>query len=217
MIDVGANIGVISIGLLLEGYIDLALAIEPEPNSFALLRKNVEQNGLSDRMLCLPLAVSEEATTLILELSPDNLGDHRIRDVPASGASEHMQESYRKTIQVPSLPLNRVLRLAEVQRAGLPSPSFIWIDVQGYEGHVFKGAKEVLESGMPTIAEIWPYGILRSGMSLEDFIDTVRALWSDYWIDRRGRWVRYPLTVFARYLDELGSHGYFENVIFTKK
>ncbi len=217
MLDVGANIGVISIGLILADQVDLAVAIEPEPRNFGLLRKNIAQNGLSGRILGLQMAVGDQALTLNLELSPTNPADHRIRKITTSDASEHFQESARPIIQVQSLPLPQVLALPEVRDFGLSSPSLMWIDVQGYEGYVFRGAKSLLEKGLPTVSEVWPYGILRAGMSLEDFADTVGGIWTDYWIDRRDRFTRYPITVFDRYLAELGTEGYFENVIFTRR
>ena len=55
----------------------------------------------------------------------------------------------------------------------------------------------------------------RPGMSLEQFTSVVKGIWSDYWIERRKKFIRYPTSVFDRYLEELGAEGYFENVIFT--
>jgi FkbM family methyltransferase len=215
MLDVGANIGVISIGLILADEVDRAVAIEPEPRNFGLLRTNIEQNGLSERILGLQMAVGDKASTLSMELSPNNRGDHRIREVATPDASERFGEQSRQMIQVKSLPLVDILTLPEVRDFGLFSPSFMWIDVQGYEGYVFKGAGSLLEKGLPTVSEIWPYGILRAGMPLEDFAKTVGSIWTDYWIDRRDRFTRYPITVFDRYLEELGADGHYENVIFT--
>jgi FkbM family methyltransferase len=198
MLDVGANIGVISIGLLLAGEVKLALAIEPEPSNFRLLRRNVEQNGLSQRMLCFPL------------------GDCRIREVPTSDASELERESVRRIIQVECVPLPNILGLPEVRALGACSPSFVWIDVQGYETYVFRGGMSIFEKGLPTVSEIWPYGIRRAGVSLQDYIKTVSSIWTDYWVERRGRFTRYPVSVLDRYLDELGTTGYYENVVFTR-
>jgi len=218
MLDVGANIGPISIGLLLAGEVALGLAIEPAPYNFGLLCKNVEQNRLSERMLCLQMAVGDKVSTLDMELSPGNLGDHRIREVPAPDAYEHLRESARQIIQVKSLPLLQILALPEVRDFGLSSPSLMWIDVQGYEGYVFRGGKSLLEKGLPAVSEVWPYGILRAGMPLEDFVNIVSDIWTDYWIERRNRFMQYPITVFDRYLGELGSScENFENVIFTRR
>lgn len=217
MLDVGANIGLISIGLILADEVAHAVAIEPEPNNFKLLRKNVEQNKLSQQMLCLQMAVSDKVSMLNMELCAENPGDHRIREVPTPDAPEHLHESERQIIQVRSLPLFQVMELHEVLNAGLSSPHFMWIDVQGYEGFVFKGGKGLLEGGLPTVSEVWPYGILRAGMPLEDYAKIVSAIWTDYWIMTKDRFTRYPITVFDRYLEQLGTDGNFENVIFTKR
>jgi FkbM family methyltransferase len=216
MLDIGANIGVISIGLLLANEIGSAVAIEPAPNNYDLLVKNVKQNGLSERMICLRMAVGDTESTLTMELSPINLGDHRVRSNPTEDAGERHDESSRRTIQVQSLPLPRILELPEIRNSGMGTPSMVWIDVQGYEGYVFAGAKDTLGSGIPTVSEIWPYGILRAGMSLDQFASVVTEIWSEYWIERRNRFICYPIAVFERYLDELGSDGHFENVIFTR-
>ena len=93
MLDVGANIGVIGIGLALAHQVNMAVAIEPEPRNFARLRKNVAQNGLSQRILAIQLAVGDKASTLNMELSGNNLGDHRIHQAPASDAAERFHES----------------------------------------------------------------------------------------------------------------------------
>lgn len=216
MLDVGANIGVISLGLILAGQIQYAIGIEPEPGNYCLLQRNVEQNGLPDQMLCLQMAVGEKSSTLSMEISPNNAGDHRIRTTLAAGATERLNESSRPTIDVMSLPLKQILERLEVHDSGMSSPSLMWIDVQGYEGYVFRGGRGVLDGGLPTVSEIWPYGILRAGMALEEFVDIVGSIWSDYWIERRQRFTRYPITVFDCYLEELGTNGVHENVIFTK-
>ena len=215
MLDVGANIGLISTGLLLAGEISATIALEPEPRNFDLLVKNMAQNGLSAKACCLRLAAGDRADRLVLELAPTNPGDHRIRSAPAAGATERQNESLRPTIQVESLPLQAILAQPEVRRTGWP-PAFLWIDVQGYEGYVFAGARDVLGGGMPAVAEIWPYGILRAGMSLAAFAATAAGIWSDYWVERRNRFTRYPMTVFDCFLAELGTEGRYENVIFTK-
>ena len=39
----------------------------------------------------------------------------------------------------------------------------IWMDTQGFEGYVLKGANNLLKFRMPMVLEFWPYGLKRSG------------------------------------------------------
>jgi len=215
MLDVGANIGIISIGLLLAKEITSSIAIEPESKNYDLLIRNVKQNGLLDRIICLQMAAGDKKSTLTMELSSTNYGDHRIQSSPVENKDERFNESSRQTIQVQSLPLPQILKLPEIKESAASQPSMIWIDVQGYEGYVFKGAERLLRRGIPTVSEIWPYGIERAGMGLEEFTSIVTGIWSHYWVERRKRFICYPIGVFDRYLDELGTEGYGENVIFS--
>ncbi|MBX3703161.1 MAG: FkbM family methyltransferase [Steroidobacteraceae bacterium] len=214
LIDIGANNGVTSIGMLVTGQLDSAIAIEPEPVNFGRLRDNVTLNGLDASILQLNCALSDRKTTLAFELSDTNYGDHRVRvSVDPAGVREDFRESERPVIDVPADTLDATL-------AGLPSRwtndiAVIWIDVQGYEGLVFSGARRTLERGIPVVSEVWPYGIMRAGMTLDAFSALVGEIWQSFWVRRRGRFVRYPVLAFRAFLDELGSNGDYENVVFT--
>jgi FkbM family methyltransferase len=215
-LDVGANIGIISIGLLLKGRIAQSIAIEPEKTNFGLLLKNIKANNLESKMLCFPLALGDNKAVRKMELSPDNLGDHRIQrsDVLTSDARGSAEN--RNLVFVECVTLDELIHAPEIyQKKWTFDNAILWIDVQGHEGYVFKGADLFLSQGVPTVSEIWPQGILSSGMSLEEFSDIVKSRWSDYWVLRGKRFVRYPTTLFDRYLDEIeDSDG---NVIFTNE
>jgi FkbM family methyltransferase len=215
IVDVGANNGVISIGMLYTGELEKAIAIEPEPQNFALLQHNVNQNGLKDKVLCLPYAIASQKGEILLELSDTNFGDHRVRtNSPVVDSTELFHESERRVITIQADQLDNLL-------AGLPESfvhdiAVIWVDVQGYEGYVFMGAKNLLSKGIPVVSEIWPYGMRRAGMTQEQFCDIARSIWTNYWVLRRGRFVRYPIATLDILFDELGYDGDHENIIFTK-
>ncbi len=213
VLDIGANMGVISIGLLRHGWMRRAVAIEPEPGNVALLRRNVAQNDLSDRVVCVPCALSDRDGTVDFELSGDNYGDHRVRLGSLPSLSERYQESGRRLIEVEMRRLDDVV-------AGLPAQftddlALIWIDTQGHEAHVFRGARSVLARGVPVLAELWPYGLLRAGVSRAEFCAIAEACWSTYWVLRRGRFFPYPIGLLSLLFDELGDEGDAENVVFT--
>lgn len=97
VLDVGANIGMICIALLKHGCFERAIAFEPAPNNYRLLIKNIDQNGLRERVLHFPCALSAAEGELELELSEDNSGDHRLRQTATPGV---FREERRRTLRV---------------------------------------------------------------------------------------------------------------------
>lgn len=172
-IDVGANIGTITVALMRSGLFSRGLAFEPDPYNFSLLQKNVQQNRFQKAVQCFNFALSSETRIQNLELASDNFGDHRIRTDDSRG---YFAEERRKTVSVPVKPLDLVLDSA--QRRDI---SLIWLDIQGHEGHFFKGAEKVIMEARPAVLmEFWPYAIRRSGLSREDYCELLSRLFADY-------------------------------------
>ena len=110
VLDIGANNGVISIGMLVRGELDKAIAIEPDPRNFSILTRNVEHNHLESRMTCLNCAISDNKSTLQLELSETNYGDHRVRKaLPDIAPTELFGESKRQVINVEANTIDDLL------------------------------------------------------------------------------------------------------------
>jgi FkbM family methyltransferase len=206
--DIGANIGVIAIGLARVGDISRAVAIEPDPVNFDLLCRNVAGNRLSDKITCLQLAVGREPGTLTLHRSAEQFGDHRVR----MGALDLGRES----LQVSSLPLDQIRQRPEVVAAGCGSPHLLWMDVQGFEGHVLAGAETLIQDGLPTALEIWPQGLAEAGTSPEEFARQVQAHWTDVWIPVGDQFTRFPISVFDSVMELIAAGGDYGNVILTK-
>ncbi len=175
-LDIGANIGVIGIALVLRGYAARVIAVEPEAANFELLLRNVGQNGLTQAIRCERVALGTVEGSVQLELSPDNWGDHRVRGPlgPAPGA---YGESSRATVTVPAATLDGLLE--RVCPAG-ERPSLIWMDVQGFEGRVLAGGTRTIQAGVPVVAEFWPYGIRRSGMDRDQFCGILESLFTTF-------------------------------------
>jgi len=213
VIDIGANNGVISIGMLHNSEVEKAIAIEPEPRNFAMLQHNIKQNKMSDKIICIPCAASNSKGILNFELSSDNFGDHRV-----CPEINNIDLEFKKTgcniIKVKSDKVDNLIK--KIPEQFKKDIALMWIDVQGHEGYVFQGARDLLSGNIPVVSELWPYGIKRAGMSEDDYIDIVSSLWSCYWVMRRGKFIRYPIDTLNIFFEELGYDGYFENVIFTK-
>lgn len=214
VLDIGANCGVISIGMLATGEFEKAIAVEPDPRNFTLLQDNVAANDFDDRITCLNFAVSDERSELEFELSENNYGDHRVRSRPPDSKSRELyHESKRRVIKVPADTIDNLL--AGLEPSFAQQVSLVWIDVQGYEGYAFRGAADLLSRGVPVVSEIWPYGIERAGMPLETYCEIARGIWSTYWTEQRGRLVQHPIAELPKYVAKLGRGVKHENVIFT--
>jgi FkbM family methyltransferase len=149
LIDVGANIGPICVIAVARSYSKRAIAIEPEPHNCRLLRANIALNGLTDAILVHESACGMfDNETLELELSEDNLGDHRIRPSDRPG---HDNEDTRHKIQIPSNTLDTLCPIEPGEN------TLIWMDTQGYEGRVLAGAQNWLDAGTPLVMEFDPY------------------------------------------------------------
>jgi FkbM family methyltransferase len=220
IIDIGANLGMISIGMLLQNEFAQAIAIEADPRNFSLLEHNVRQNNLDPKKFrCVHRAASNTKGELEFELSQHNFGDHRVRlktePQGPRGRVDRFEESSRNTIRVPAEPLDQIL--SDLNSDATNDISLVWIDTQGHEGFVFQGAKNLLTRDIPVVCEIWPYGLTRSGMSHEQFFQIAREFWTSYWVQPKdSKLQRYDTAMLPQLFKELGDSGEFVNAIFTK-
>lgn len=158
-LDVGSNIGTHSLYAFSVGF-TRALCIEPDPLNFRLLRINQILNDVDSACVNLRLAVSDFDGVAELELSPSNFGDHRVKRVavPRNATSIHGEDSW----QTQAIPTRRLDRVLDESGIDMRSIGIAWIDTQGHEGHVLRGAPKLIEAGIPIVAELWPYGLQRS-------------------------------------------------------
>ena len=159
VVDVGANIGTVTITLLREGFYRRAIAIEPIPANYRRLTRNLWLNGLRRRAQSIRAAAGPVTGAVSMTLSPVNHGDHRMKS-GRSLAAEHMAESTWPTVEVPSRRLDDLV--------GAPV-GLLWMDVQGYEMRVLEGASRLLAARVPVIMEFGPYWIARAGIGAEEF------------------------------------------------
>lgn len=132
LIDVGANIGTITIPAIKRGLMQTATAIEPHPDNLRLLRANLALNGIDDRVTVLAQAVGDvSGATLHLQESATNSGNHAIADQGIPVKSSRLDD------------------LADM----LPKQCLLWMDIEGYEGHALKGASNLLAMGTPVVCE----------------------------------------------------------------
>ncbi len=155
-IDIGANIGTITIPVVKRGYALKAYCFEPSPLNFNILTANLAINNLLDKVTTYNLALGDSTNkNLIFELSENNSGDHRIRVNTNNGIYNELN---RSTIIVNSNRLDNLLPdLCDKES------TLVWIDTQGYEGFILKGSQNILSNQIPVVVEFWPYGLKRAG------------------------------------------------------
>ncbi len=135
--DVGANVGYY---VLLEAHIlgkkGHIYALEPEPDNIARMKKNIQLNNYSN-VKVLPFAAGAEQTTKKLTIS-GKANTHYI--------TNETKHNDKVTEEVKLYPLDLL-----VQKFKIPSedPLIIRMDVEGYEGQVFKGMSDLLNSKRP--------------------------------------------------------------------
>lgn len=156
VLDIGAMIGYYTLLFArLVGPKGKVFAFEPDPDNFALLKKNVLVNDYRNTVL-VQKAVSNETGKTRLYLSPYNKGDHKIYD------------SYdnRKSIEV------ETINLADYFKDHERKIDFIKIDAQGAEGAILQGMLPLLEKNknVEIITEFWPPGLESFGTKPERFL-----------------------------------------------
>ena len=180
VMDVGGYIGMSSIGFLNFGLFSKALIFEPNPNSFSLIKRNIKQNHFSNKISAFNLALSNESSNLLMELSHKNFGDHRIRQ---EGEVEkgHYKEENRKVISVNSISLDELIE--GNNKICIDDVSMVWMDIQGHEGKFLQGAYGFLsKQKIPVVMEFWPYGLLRSGTTKVEFLLIIKKLFTHFYI-----------------------------------
>lgn len=173
-VDVGANIGTTTIPALLVHGFSAAIAFEPEPSNFRLLRVNAILNGLDDRVRALQVAVSDVAGSGTLLVHGDNSGAHQLVGSGSSGADEFTGSIQVRLVSLDQLVAESVLDPTEV--------GLLWIDVQGHEGSVLRGATKLVERSIPVVLEFDAVELERSG-DLESVLDVAAGY--GHYVDMR--------------------------------
>lgn len=171
-VDVGANIGTTSVTALRAGF-GRAVALEPSPQNVELLRLNALLNGVADEIEIFAAAVSDQPGEVQLQLSSTNWGDHRV----VAASSPDGDAVTVQAVTLDQLVMDGTIRPEEV--------GLLWIDVQGYEGHVVAGAARLLEHRPATVLELWPEGLSAAG-GLESLLDVVGQTYPRF-VDLRER------------------------------
>lgn len=143
-LEVGANFGVYTLPAVAQRGFGKAIAYEPDPTAFDLLRRNVERNGLASRVSAHNIALSAAPGELVLQLGTHNGGDNRIV------VGDDHEGGDAATVRVPARTFDHEVAAGTIDPDEL---ALAWIDVQGHELDVLRGARSLLTHGVPLVIE----------------------------------------------------------------
>jgi FkbM family methyltransferase len=143
-VDVGANIGLMTLYALLSGRFSRAVAIEPDPWNRTILGRNLEINGLSDRVTVVGKAVSDAAGSMVLYRDAKNFGAHSLE--PDFVMSPQAVEQ--------AVAVDRLDEILAELGIAAGHVGFVKIDVEGHEFAALGGMPELIAAGPPVMIEV---------------------------------------------------------------
>ncbi len=152
IIDVGANIGTTTIPFAQQTDCRV-IAVEPVPEVFAVLCRNVADNGLCDRVVAIQSAIFRTGNDHVLMILPQGnsgAGEVARANQPPTFAGQY---AVRSRSQVPALGLSQLLARHGVVAEQV---AFVWADAQGSEVDVIGTGPLLWAAGVPLYAEFDP-------------------------------------------------------------
>jgi len=142
ILDIGANIGLISIVLGLHVPQGRVFAFEPSPIPFRCLRENIRLNHLENTVTPLPFAVGEQPGSI------PNEDPYDTQHSPLRPPGERLTKTVVRCVSVDSFCKEHAVQ-----------PDCIKIDVEGYEPYVLWGAQRTLAQNrrMILFLELHPF------------------------------------------------------------
>lgn len=151
IVDVGANIGTTCIPLSRQTGCRV-LAIEPFPENYLLLRKNVLQNGLAHRITCVQSAIHDQGETVEMFMPQWQCGGARIHE----SMKDH--DGAGRIASVPASGLMAILKSSGIQPQEV---ALVWSDTEGAEIKVVETGEALWAAGVPLYMEVYPLALNR--------------------------------------------------------
>ena len=206
MLDIGANVGRMSIPRLILGDAQLVYCAEPEPLNYECLVRNVHVNGLRGLVMPDRVAIGSENGTVRM-MRAKSPGGHRIVGAQETATGETVD------VRVRTLDSWCDEIGVDVQQV-----TFVKVDAQGCELHLLRGASRLL--ACRHIA--WQLEIDETLLRTQG--DTTGALFTmlqrhfTHFIDlnkmARGARIR-PVTALAEALGYIGAGAHTDVLVFT--
>jgi len=160
-LDIGANLGWYSLLLARRWPRARIHAFEPEPRNLALLRGNLQRNGITNVTVHGAAVAERDGAMQFFPYAEKNMGRHSL--VPQAGCAP---------ITVPVVTLDGFL---QQQRLDPADVQFVKIDVEGYELPALQGARSLLAAKPRILAEFAPKYVRRAGQDPAELLRYLQA------------------------------------------
>jgi FkbM family methyltransferase len=157
--DVGGNVGLYACVGAASMPSGKVVTFEPAPANLTFLQLNVTRNGLASKVEIVAKAVSDSPGVAKLYLS-NGIGNHSLAATSA-GSARH--------IEVPVTTIDSHFAGQHLD--------IIKIDVEGFDGHVLKGADQTLRMQRPAVfVELLTDRLDNSGLTPEAFVELLSGV-----------------------------------------
>jgi FkbM family methyltransferase len=146
LIDIGANIGTTTVSAIRRHGFARAVALEPEPRNFGLLRLNLLANGVDSSVTAIEVGASDRVGRVDFVRSRTSSGEHALAQFVPADRLHHI-------ISVEAATIDSLVREGMIDPAKI---GLVWMDVEGAEALVLAGASTLLERRVPIAAAIRP-------------------------------------------------------------
>ncbi|CAN7697320.1 FkbM family methyltransferase [Phyllobacterium sp. LjRoot231] len=143
LLELGGNIGTQTVYFALNETFSHVISVEPDPRNFDLLRTNVAQNRLGDRVTLVNCAAGENQGEIDFFQHQNNHGKSSARRHNASDCK----------IVVPVKPVSSILAEAGTDPDDI---GLVWMDIEGYEPLACHSMQALLARRVPLYMEFSP-------------------------------------------------------------
>ncbi len=145
ILDVGANIGIMTAHLSENFPNDSVFSIEPMPENLSVLKKIISKRNLKN-VKVFPVAVGSESGSLKMIMPTD--GKAKLQGLSHVKTAEITEWNEGEEFEVEVKTLDELFANEKIQG--------IKMDVENYEFHALKGARNILETQRPIVyTELW--------------------------------------------------------------
>lgn len=168
VLDAGGNIGIYAcIGAAQLPPGGRLVTFEPVPQNLAYGRRNLDQNGLTDRVEVVQTALGPEPGTVVIHLAAGGFtGSHSVARATVGADSSG-------SLTVPMTTIDDY-----VSQHGLSPVDLIKVDVEGFDIAVLRGALRTLRTDQPTLLVEYAPALLRNAGY--DPVDLLEIIFSNY-------------------------------------